>query len=476
MSDSDVQPLHTLDQLAIAGMGERPVIGSYGPNMGNMTITTRFPVAELARISVVANGLDAPDSEEIAQRPLDLPHATKLAQFILKGLVECACQRFVRQEGAALDALLLFREKLGTQPYFSLPPLIASLRDAGVAGKNLRAEMVRDQATNENVAVRFWMRQDQLIYVIDGQHRRKAIELVMDFLEEDVLQKHRYGKRNIFGNEGLQMSPYELKAWEEVYRAARTEALVSVEIHLGLSVDSERQLFHDTNNLGKKVAPSLALAFDQANLINQFIKQELTDLFDIVDRDVVVSDWSADPGSMSRKDMVAINSHLFLNRSNAKGAKQAEVEPRRAIALRFWKAVAEIPGLGARGARSSTVAAQPVILKALGKVMYDLSFGRGANWLLRDRLLNGIKDVDFSHTNPIWDYYNMSSEARESAGIADLTSYLPATDEGVNRDIGARDGEGRMRFGAKHNDIIPIIGDMIRWSLRLPNRHSGREL
>jgi hypothetical protein len=30
-----------------------------------------------------------------------------------------------------------------------------------------------------------------------------------------------------------------------------------------------------------------------------------------------------------------------------------------------------------------------------------------------------------------------------------------------------------MRFGAKHNDIYPIVGDMIRWKLGLPSRHSS---
>jgi hypothetical protein len=28
-----------------------------------------------------------------------------------------------------------------------------------------------------------------------------------------------------------------------------------------------------------------------------------------------------------------------------------------------------------------------------------------------------------------------------------------------------------MRFGNKHNDIYPILADMIRWKLDLPNRH-----
>jgi hypothetical protein len=33
-----------------------------------------------------------------------------------------------------------------------------------------------------------------------------------------------------------------------------------------------------------------------------------------------------------------------------------------------------------------------------------------------------------------------------------------------------------MRFGAKYNDIFPILGDMIRWKVELSNRHQQREL
>jgi len=29
-----------------------------------------------------------------------------------------------------------------------------------------------------------------------------------------------------------------------------------------------------------------------------------------------------------------------------------------------------------------------------------------------------------------------------------------------------------MRFGAKHDDIYPILADMIRWKLDLPNRNA----
>ena len=51
-----------------------------------------------------------------------------------------------------------------------------------------------------------------------------------------------------------------------------------------------------------------------------------------------------------------------------------------------------------------------------------------------------------------------------------LIEYLPDATSG-NRDIGSIDSNGYMRFGNKHNDIYPIIADMIRWKLNLPNRH-----
>ncbi len=33
-----------------------------------------------------------------------------------------------------------------------------------------------------------------------------------------------------------------------------------------------------------------------------------------------------------------------------------------------------------------------------------------------------------------------------------------------------------MRLGAKHNDIYPILGDMIRWALKLPSRHEDENV
>ena len=63
----------------------------------------------------------------------------------------------------------------------------------------------------------------------------------------------------------------------------------------------------------------------------------------------------------------------------------------------------------------------------------------------------------------------MSEEDRIKYGIDKMAEYLPDIETG-NRDIGSFDGKW-MRFGSKHNDIFPIIGDMIRWKLGLPSRH-----
>jgi hypothetical protein len=135
MPDEDSSRVMTLDQLETAGTGERPVVGAFGPNMGNKTITARFPVADMNRISVVANGDAESPAGEIAQRKLDMAHATKLAGFILRGLVNAAVNRHLDRGAEVPPALLHIQERLGTQPYFSLPPMIANLRDVGPRGR-----------------------------------------------------------------------------------------------------------------------------------------------------------------------------------------------------------------------------------------------------------------------------------------------------------------------------------------------------
>lgn len=185
------------------------------------------------------------------------------------------------------------------------------------------------------------------------------------------------------------------------------------------------------------------------------------------------ADWHADDGSLSRKDLVAIIAILFLNKTNIASATPPEVTPKADIAYHFWEAVAAISGFGESQARERTVAAQPVVLKALAKLVYDFAFSNrrpeNSAEILR-QLLDGITELDFSHQNMMWQYFDLSESDRVTHHVSDLALYLPDENADVNRDIGKYQG-GFMRFGAKHNDIYPIIGDMIRWKLRLPNRH-----
>jgi hypothetical protein len=430
-------------------------------------------------ISAVANeqGLAEQSAEGmIAQRKLDPKHAAKLATYILKGLVNTVIERKKVLKEEPSPALEVIQKNLGKQPYMALQPIVANLRPPHCTptGDNLRWKELHPGV------ITVFLGDKDVLWVIDGQHRRYALELVFDFLKE-IKMSHEYPKRlKLYPLEkGHMMTPEELTVWMDVYEVARTTCKIMVEVHMGLDSFQERQLFHDLNNLGKKIENSLAFAFDSSNPINLFIKDELVvgNLLNatVVEKDIV--DWHNDPGAISWKDLTAINAILFLNKTNIKGAQPGEVAERVDVAQRFWQAINQIDNFGQAQARKKTVAAQPVVLKALAKLTYDFAFGRSRDPQLLEKLLHDIPNLDLSHKNPMWRYYEMEQVDRKSSGLAELSDYLPldqaAGGGGANRDIGRYDPtDHTMRFGAKHNDIFPLLGDMVRWRLGLPNRHS----
>jgi hypothetical protein len=444
-------------------------------NLGRTTLLVKAPMYEFYKMSEVANERSE-DGEPIAQRKLDIKHASELARYILKGLIATTIERNKDDDGPIMKARRRIQELIGKQPYLAIQPIVANLRTAGRNGSNLRAQQL-ETSDREGVGIRLWLGQKDIMWVVDGQHRRKAIQLVIEFLEEiRIDQKYPPKKQSLFPhNRDERVVPHdELAVWIECYELTRGDCTVSVDVHLGLSIIEERQLFHDLNNLAKKVEKSLALEFDSSNAVNAFIKDELIDsnLINVSLGDKL--DWEEDDGSFSRKDLVAVNAHLILNKSNINSAAPAVVKPRLPIARRYWQSVTQIPGIGEKRARTMTVAAQPVVLKAIAKLTYDFAFGRQADANLLDKLLDGLTDMDFSHDNPMWRYYQLNKDDLNQYGLDTLTEYLPDNSTG-NRDIGHYDSKtGWMRFGAKHNDIYPIVSDMIRWKLNLPNRHESR--
>jgi hypothetical protein len=265
--------------------------------------------------------------------------------------------------------------------------------------------------------------------------------------------------------------------WNEAYEAARHFATLTVEVHLGLDIEQERQLFHDLNRLGKKVDASLAFQFDGSNPITLFIKHKLSGELGVALTDSEPKDWSQDSGAILLKDSVAINAIAFLNKGNVSGATPAVIEPREQAVLDLWSRIIEIPDFGSHQAKEKTVAAQPVVLKAMAKIAYDLNVSNRKPADAEEQFqqfLERLPSVDFSHDNPMWNFYGLSPGERLDKGLAGLADYLPEEVPGVNRDIGSKQGDF-MRFGAKHNDIFPILGDMLRWATGLPSRRASTD-
>jgi hypothetical protein len=471
-SQGNPTPLSSLDDLMeIGGTADKPYKVFIGHNLGFRTFVTYIPMHEFFEISEVAND-PARDGDAVSQRKLDPAHAHKLAIYILKGLVSAAITRRGIDQKPIPEAYREVQSQLGKQPYLSVQPLVVNIRECNPGGESLRGIRLTT-LEQETASFKVFLSQKHVLWVVDGQHRRKGMEMAFQFLDE-LRTKRAYSKKNsLFQGLGAELSADELLLWEECFIVARTFCTVAVEVHLGLNVDQERQLFHDLNRLAKKVETSIALSFDNSNPVNLFLKERLISNLGIKVQEKDQADWHSDDGSVSRKDLVAINAILFLNKTNIASATPPEVTPKADIAYRFWEAVSAIPGFGETQAREKTVAAQPVVLKALAKLVYDFAFSNRKpenNEEILNRLLDGITEIDFSHQNKMWQYFDLSESERAANQISDLALYVPAEDTGMNRDIGKFQG-GFMRFGAKHNDIYPIIGDMIRWKLGLPNRH-----
>jgi len=448
---SVVTTITTLDQLLQSGDSTaKPLTILNGYNLGNNTLIASIPFDEFLIGSEVANERGISENrlfegEPIAQRKLDPAHATKLAQYMLKGMINDLIQRYQQANESPSQELLDIREQMGTQPYFALQPIVANIRSCERGGKNLRAEKIGQ-------SIQVFLSHRDVLWVVDGQHRRYAISLLIDYLQS-IQTKHLFPRRPAIYPlaHDRELSPAELKAWTELFTFMRTDCTLAVEIHLGLDAQEERQLFHDLNNLGKKVDVNLAFEFDNSNPVNLFIKQHLSEM-----------------QHLNHKDLIGVNALLFLNKTNVRGAQPADVHNKSAIAERFWRVVGSLEGFNKPGANVLT---QPVMLKALAKVTYDLAWGKQADWEELELFFASLPKMSFEHSNPAWRHYEMDEKERARAKITRLAAYVPAPPRQLGRYEAATDKSPDIyTFSSKHNDIFPILGDIVRWSLGLKKR------
>jgi len=472
LSEDAEGKLTSLSSMLDFGADEEPVNVVMGYNLGNPTWGADIKLATFVEWSEVAND---PEKGDIAQRRLDPNHAKSLANFMLKGLINSAIVRRKLQGKPVPEIYNEVQSRLGTKPYCALQPVVANIRAMDPDKPSVRALRGITEKTGETVGFKVFMPRTYRWWIVDGQHRRFGGEMLLDWLKE-VTRTGRYpGRGGIIDFKG-DISNDEMIVWSEALECARTFATVKIEFHLGLTIDQERQLFHDLNNLGKKINVSQATEFDQGNPINSFVKFVLEEEVGIATTERDIKDWSQDDGAMLRKDLAGINAIAFLNKTNARTATPLIITERKEDVARMWEAVTELPGFGEEKAKTKTVSAQPVVLKAIAKLTFDLLYSnrRPENGReMFDKLIQKLSEVDFSHENKMWQYYQMSEEERANPELAGLASYLPEggiVSSDSNRDLGAFQG-GIMRFGAKHNDIYPVLADMIRWKMGLPGRH-----
>ena len=472
LSEEAEGKLTTLSSMLDFGTDEEPVNVMMGYNLGNPTWCADVKLATFVDWSEIAND---PDKGDIAQRRLDANHAKSLASFMLKGLINAAIVRRKLLKKAVPEIYDGVQARLGTKPYCALQPVVVNIRAIDPNNPSVRADRGVTKS-GETVGFKVFMPRTYRWWVVDGQHRRFGGEMLIDWLKE-VTRTGRYPVRGSIIDFKGDISDDEMLVWVEALECARTFATVKIEFHLGLTIDQERQLFHDLNNLGKKINVSQATEFDQGNPINGFVRYNLEEGIGISTTERDVKDWTKDDGALLRKDLAGINAIAFLNKTNARTATPIVIAERKEDVARMWEAISVLPGFGEEQAKAKTVAAQPVVLKALAKLTFDLLYSnrRPENGRdLFDQLTENLHEVDFSHENTMWRYYQMSDEERAGPEIAGLAAYLPeggVVSSDSNRDLGAYQG-GIMRFGAKHNDIYPILADMIRWKMRLPNRHA----
>jgi len=386
-----------------------------------------------------------------------MSHAQKMAIFIFKGLVNYTVDKYRQANRDVPSEIEAIARYLGTQPYYAWAPVVASIRDDV---RNIAVEVV---AGDEGEVI-LKLRSNQMLWVVDGQHRRIAWKLVLDFVNQ-LIRDRKYTKSGgLAPSELKQVSEDALVFWHEALAYYSERFSITIDMHFGLTIDQEKQLFHDLNNLQKTVAASQAQAFDQSNPINIFTHHLIEhELFNEV-KDRILFDGRVDweDGAWLKLDSLnAINARLFLNKTTISGAKPVEVNEREDAALTFWETVTKIPGIFSR---NESVSAQPALLKALARVYFDLAFGRGADAQLAEKFLQAVPQIDFSHNNPLWDIEHLGEE--QLANFAGLPEYLG--DNWRDKSVGERGADGLVRFGMRHNESILVLPGIIRYLAKLP--------
>ncbi len=452
-----------------------------GKNLGSLTLKFSLPIKQFIDISAVGNRANVKNIEGMkdefhAQRNLIRDHAVGLARYTLMGLVRSHIQDSEKAGKTVSEEISSVKKNLGDPPYASLQPLVTNIRQYNPNTNNIPITAIKNMNGQNTGVYDVTISQKHLLWVVDGQHRREGFDIVLDFLRK-VTRNYKYPKKGIFEPHQEIISDTLQSFWLSILEMALSSATVCIECHLGLNEEQEQQLFFDLNSKGRKVVQSLAYEYDHTDSINKFVAEKLIQdnvlTFKVSSSET--SDWANDDGSISRKDVNNITSLLCLGRMQSKGSTPQMVLDRNEYLTKFWTNICLSKNFGKQQAKMNTILAQPVILKSLAKLSFDLGFGHQQ---IRDtdglgKLFNAIKlgDLDFSHSNPLWRALFMTSEQRNKQ-FPGINKYVFISDD-VNFDAGIYDTiNDLVKFGSRHADILPRFGDLVRYKLGLKPRPS----
>jgi len=395
-------------------------------NLGSITLSTSIDVGTFLNQSLVANDAAA---GHVTQRPLNKPHAIGMAAFNLSALVAYTAKEWEASDQKVPEEVMEVFAHLSPKSYYAWAPLVCSVRTDF-------SQVLAERLSTGEYSVK--LRPDQIMWVVDGQHRRKGLEFTRDWLVMITTERKYPRLKDAFPVGIKNVGDEALLFWRKALELFTGDFSITTEVHFGMTIDQERQLFYFLNDLSRSVPSAIAQAFDQDNAINLFTRSLVNDLIPAgkVSESGQV-DW--DHAEWIRLDSLnTINARLLLNHGNIDNAKGSVVAPRLDDATAFWAAVLTIPNVMDR---SKSLAAQPAMLKALAKCYYDLKWARGSGRKnlpadIAEKFLAALPTVDFSHSNFAW--------------------------RGTTKATGSVYPDGTFRFAPTHNEIVPVLASTLR--------------
>ncbi len=451
----------------------------FGYNLGSPTFKVSMSIGDFIDFSDVANPkniekIDDLKDEHVAQRNLDPNHATGLALYVLKGLVISRVHRMKQQNIEVPQEVYAIIEQITEAPFCALQPVVVNIRNTkGLGTQELQAD--GDGTGYYNLTL---SKKNNRMFIVDGQHRSAGFERILVFLN-DIIRRGNYSKGGLFKpidfDQHSHFSEKMLQFWTDVRQIAIMDSTLCVECHIGLEEEKEQQLFFDLNRFGKTVSKSLSYRMDHADSINNFVRNVLIEenILTFEPTDMDQNHWDRDTGAMSRKDVNNITSIMALGTTNSKKAVPYDINRKKQYMINLWRAFLSVPGFGKPLAKKQTVLAQPVVMKGVAALSYSLAWGHSKikNEKHYEILLDAIKSqkIDFSHDNKLWRCLFMDAAERDQF-FPGLNDILVLTSD-YKPDYGLYDVQNKVvRFGSRHSDIFPKVGDMLRWTLGFPPR------